>query len=100
MPQRASAKKDLRKNKKKRKINYDIKENLKVAIKKFKKTLENKDTAKIQQALKDTYKIIDKTAAKGLIHQNRAAREKSRITKLLNKPATAKPSSKRAATKK
>lgn len=35
--------------------------------------------------LKNATKSIDKAASKGLIHKNKAAREKSRLTKLVNK---------------
>ena len=37
------------------------------------------------ELLKDGTKSIDKAASKGLIHKNKAAREKSRLTKLVNK---------------
>ena len=37
------------------------------------------------ELLKDATKSIDKAASKGLIHKNKAAREKSRLTKLVNK---------------
>lgn len=37
------------------------------------------------ELLQDATKSIDKAASKGLIHKNKAAREKSRLTKLVNK---------------
>lgn len=37
------------------------------------------------ELLKDANKAIDKAASKGLIHKNKASREKSRLTKLVNK---------------
>lgn len=36
------------------------------------------------ELLKDANKAIDKAASKGLIHKNKASREKSRLTKLVN----------------
>ena len=37
------------------------------------------------ELLKDANKAIDKAASKGLVHKNKASREKSRLTKLVNK---------------
>lgn len=37
------------------------------------------------ELLQDATKSIDKAASKGLIHKNKAAREKSRLTRLVNK---------------
>lgn len=37
------------------------------------------------ELLQDATKSIDKAVSKGLIHKNKAAREKSRLTKLVNK---------------
>ncbi|UCD15891.1 MAG: 30S ribosomal protein S20 [Candidatus Omnitrophota bacterium] len=90
MPQRLSGKKELRKTKKRRQRNLDAKERVKSTIKKLKVALEKKDFATCEQALKDVYKTLDRVAAKGLIHPNKAARKKRRIVKLLNK-AKAKP---------
>lgn len=85
MPQRRSAKKELRKNKKRHQQNLRVKHQIKSAVKKLKKSLETKDAAGHQQALKDIYKILDKSASQRTIHPNKAARKKGRFTKLLNK---------------
>lgn len=85
MPQRRSAKKDLRKNKKRHQKNLQTKKKIKSAIKKLKKAAENKDTSLRQQALKEVYKILDKAASKKIIHKNKAAKKKSRLGKLLDK---------------
>ncbi len=44
---------------------------------------ENADNA--QELLNDTLGLIDSAASKGLIHKNKAAREKSRLQTLANK---------------
>jgi small subunit ribosomal protein S20 len=88
MPQRRAAKKDLRQNKKRRERNLAIEQKIKVALKKFKKALENSDSALRQQALRDVCQILDKAAAKNIIHKNKAARKKSRLSKLLQKSIT------------
>jgi small subunit ribosomal protein S20 len=84
MPQRRAAKKDLRKNKKRHEKNLKLKEQIKSAIKKFKKAIESKDFNAGSEALKAIYKILDKAASKKIIHPNNAAREKSRFSKKLN----------------
>jgi small subunit ribosomal protein S20 len=68
MPQRRAAKKDLRKNAKRHEKNLQLSQQIKTALKKFKKTLEGKDAAKNKEALKLVYKILDKAASKNIIH--------------------------------
>jgi len=86
MPQRKSAKTELKKNIKRRKRNLSIKSRLKKTIKNFKKSLtdKDKDTESIKESIKIVYKTIDKSAAKKIIHPNSAARKKSMIAKLAN----------------
>lgn len=85
MPQRRAAKKDLRQNKKRRQQNLEVKKNIKLAIKKLKKAVDAKDILARQKALTEVYKILDKAATKKIIHRNKAARRKSRLSKLLKK---------------
>jgi small subunit ribosomal protein S20 len=42
------------------------------------------DKAKAAEDLKKATKLLDKLAAKGIIHKNKAANLKSRLTKLVN----------------
>lgn len=92
MPQRRAAKKDLRQSKKRRQKNLQVKQNVKVAIKKLKKAVEAKDTSLGQEALTEVYKRLDKAVTKNVIHRNKAAKRKSRLSRLLKK-ATSKASS-------
>lgn len=85
MPLKRSAKKELRKNVKRHKRNLHTKQQIKDSIKKLKKSIEEKDSALRQGALKNVFKVLDKAASKGLIHPKKADRKKSRLTKLLNK---------------
>ena len=85
MPQRRAAKKDLRQNRKRKQANLKIKKKLKTAAKSLKQTLTTKDSAKIEEALKQVCKLIDKAASKNVIHANKAARKKSRLTKAVKK---------------
>lgn len=84
MPQRRAAKKDLRKNAKNHEKNLKLSHQLKVTLKKFKKTLEGKDAAKNKEALSLVYKILDKAATKHIIHPKKASRKKSQLAKLVN----------------
>ena len=43
-----------------------------------------KDKEKARAELQKTVKLLDQLAAKGIIHKNRAANNKSRLTKLVN----------------
>jgi small subunit ribosomal protein S20 len=44
------------------------------------KAIEAKDKAKAEAAFKDMVPVLDRYAAKGMIHKNKAARHKSRLT--------------------
>jgi small subunit ribosomal protein S20 len=96
MPQRRAAKKDLRKNIKRRQANLLVAQKIRSAIKKFKKSIENKDLSAGKEALKTIYKIFDKAASSRLIHPNKAARKKSNLSKLLNKLNLQAPSKEKA----
>ena len=85
MPQRKTAKKDLKQNKKRRQNNLQVIQGIKGAIKKFKKAIEAKDTSASQKALTGVYKTLDKAVNKKIIHRNKAARKKSRLSKLSKK---------------
>ncbi|MFA6282162.1 MAG: 30S ribosomal protein S20 [Candidatus Omnitrophota bacterium] len=90
MPQRRAAKKDLRQNAKKHERNLLVREQIKTALKKFKKTLETKDISKTKEALELIYKVFDRAASKNLIHPNKAARKKSQFATLFKKLAVKK----------
>lgn len=44
------------------------------------KAVEAKDKAKAEAAYKDMAPVLDRYAAKGMIHKNKAARHKSRLS--------------------
>ena len=44
------------------------------------RAIEAKDKAKAEAAYKDMAPVLDRYAAKGMIHKNKAARHKSRLT--------------------
>jgi small subunit ribosomal protein S20 len=87
LPQRRSAIKELRKNRKNKMRNQDIKTDIKKTVKKFLSSVESKDTKEAEIQLKSVYKKIDKATKRNILHKNTAARRKSKFCKILNTPA-------------
>ncbi len=80
MPNLKSAKKKLRKDIKRTKENLFYKNAVKRTIRFVAKI---KDKKKLEEAVKKACSIIDKAAKKRIIHKNKAAKLKSRISKLI-----------------
>lgn len=87
MPNTNSAKKAQRQNIKRRALNRTQRSSLKTVLKKVRAAAAagQKDEAKTQLSL--VYKALDQAASKRLIHPNKAARLKSRLTHLFRKSA-------------
>lgn len=68
--------------------NKMVKSEIKTMVKKFDATVlsGNYDEAKV--LLNEVAHLIDKAAAKGIVHKNLASRKKSRLTLRLNKVAS------------
>ncbi|MDD3711495.1 MAG: 30S ribosomal protein S20 [Patescibacteria group bacterium] len=84
MPNKKSAKKELRKNTKRQKENNLLKNRVKDLVKKTKKEI----IAQTPEAGKDINQVIrsiDKMAKKGIIKKNTASRQKSKLQKKINK---------------
>lgn len=75
MPVIKSAKKKLRKDKKRELVNKALKTL-------FKKTVKLAEKTPTEANIRKAVKIIDKTAKKNIIHKNKAARLKSKLSKL------------------
>jgi len=84
MPNIKSAKKRVITSAKKRDNNTVITSSMKTAIKKFEKAVKENDKQLAEENLKVATKRIDKAVTSGLVHKNKAAREKSRLTKKKN----------------
>lgn len=85
MPNTANAKRSLRKMEVRRERNKSQRSALKTTVKKVR---VNAAAAKVDDAkttLAVAIKKLDQAADKHLIHKNKAARLKSRLTKLVNK---------------
>jgi len=78
MPIIAQAAKKLRHDRKRTKITMAARENLRDIVKSFRKSPTKK-------SLKDVFQALDKAAKRNIIHKNKSARLKSRLSNLLTK---------------
>jgi len=81
MPQHKSAEKRVRQNETRRIRNVQRRSKMKTAIKKV-QTAKDKETAAAE--LKKTASLLDRMAIKGIIHKNKAANIKSKLTRMVN----------------
>lgn len=82
-----SSKKRIKVNEKKAIANKMVKSGLKTTIKKFEAAVlaGNKDEAAVK--FNDVVKALDMAATKNILHKNKAARKKSRLSAKLNSMA-------------
>ena len=80
-----SATKRVRQNTKRRLRNRGARGYMRSQIRNFRELLKDKNTEDTGKMLGKIYSVIDRTARKGVIHSNTAARYKSRLTKHFNK---------------
>ena len=81
MSAKGSELKRVRQSRKANDYNNHYKSTMKSSIKKVLGSMTKEEG----QPLKDqAFKVIDKVASKGIIHKNKAANQKSRITKHIN----------------
>ena len=82
MAQHKSAKKRARQSPKRRAYNKEVKSEMKTLLKNVR---TEKEKEKAVAALKEAVSALDKLASKGVVHRNKAANQKSKLTKLVNK---------------
>lgn len=82
MPLHRSAKKRMRQNERRRLRNRAVKTRLR-SLKK--KVISSGSAEEADKLLREAYKFFDRAADKGVIHKNKAAREKSRLAELVSK---------------
>ncbi|HYU79980.1 MAG TPA: 30S ribosomal protein S20 [Vicinamibacterales bacterium] len=85
-----SALKALRQNIKRREQNRQLRSKLRTGLKAMRKSVDSNDAEGARQNFTETQSLVDKMAAKGMIHRNTAARYKSRLTARLSKPVVTK----------
>jgi small subunit ribosomal protein S20 len=74
------AEKRARQSEKARAHNASLRTTLRTAIKKVKKAIAAGDKTTAQQVLRSSTSVIDSIADKRIIHKNKAARHKSRLS--------------------
>jgi small subunit ribosomal protein S20 len=61
--------------------NRELRSKLRTGLKAIRSALDAGNTDQARTALSQTFSLIDKMSAKGIIHDNAAARYKSRLTR-------------------
>ncbi|MCX2726069.1 30S ribosomal protein S20 [Thermomicrobium sp. 4228-Ro] len=84
MPNTKSAAKALRRSERRRIRNRYWRSTARTLIKKARKLIEAGDLEAAAKAVGDAISVLDRAAAKGVIHKNNAARRKSRLMKRFN----------------
>ncbi len=81
MANHKSAKKRIRTSEKRRVMNKTASSKIKSSVK---KVLETEKMEEAEKHYKEAVALLDKSATRGRIHRNTAARKKSQLTKHLN----------------
>ena len=84
MAHHASAEKQMRQGVKRRARNRNNISQLKTQVKKLRAVIAAGDAEAAKKLLPETVGEIDKAAKKGVVHDNAAARHKSRLTRKVN----------------
>ena len=84
MPNIKSAKKRMRSSVNKTNVNTLVNSSMRTAIKKFEKEVKIGNKEEASNNLNIAIQRIDKAMSSGKIHRNKAARLKSRLTKMKN----------------
>ena len=72
-----------------RERNRKFRSQLRTTLKQVRAVIDAKDKTAVKKQLGQAISVIDKMAAKGVIHRNTASRYKSRLTTRVSKTATA-----------
>lgn len=80
MANSAQARKRARQAVKQRAHNASLRSTLRTAIKRVRKAVEAGDKAAAQTVFQESVAVIDRIADKKIIHKNKAARHKSRLS--------------------
>ncbi|AFZ83595.1 small subunit ribosomal protein S20 [Candidatus Kinetoplastibacterium blastocrithidii TCC012E] len=80
MANTSQARKRARQSSERNKHNSSLRSMLRTAIKRVTQSIQTKDKSTSEDVLRKATSIIDRVADKGIIHKNKAARHKSRLT--------------------
>ena len=87
MANHASALKRHRRDEKRRVHNHQLKSRLRTKVRRFRRMLAEEDVDGAKAAISETLSVVDRSAKLGVIHDNTAARTKSRLQTALKKLA-------------
>ncbi len=76
-----SAKTRVRQSQKRRERNRAHRSELRTEIKKLRQAVAGGDAEKARELLPNTFGVVDRSAKKGAIHKNTAARTKARLSR-------------------
>ena len=85
MANRPSAIKRIRQIERRTARNTSWKSRVRSQLRKFDEAVNSGDKEAVESALFASFSMLDKAAAKGIIHKNAAARKKSTMVKRMNK---------------
>ncbi|MBW5803038.1 30S ribosomal protein S20 [Coxiella endosymbiont of Ornithodoros amblus] len=88
MANSAQAKKRARQNEKRELHNTSQRSAVRTAVKKILKSLQANDFSAAQSAYQYAVQILDKSAGRRIIHRNKAARLKSRLSQKIKSPSS------------
>ena len=89
MASHASALKAHRQNIVRRDRNRQLRTRLRGALRTIRAAVDAGDPGQVKDALRETISLVDKMAAKGVIHKNAAGRYKSRLAARVSKKSAA-----------
>ena len=89
MASHASALKAHRENVIRRDRNRQMRTRLRGALRTIRTAIDGGNTDQVKDALRETVSLVDKIAAKGVIHKNAAGRYKSRLAARVAKQSAA-----------
>ena len=89
MASHESALKAHRQNVKRREHNRQFRARLRSALRGIRTAIDNGTPEDVKDALRNTISLVDKMAAKGVIHKNAAGRYKSRLSSRVAKKSAA-----------
>lgn len=78
MPTIKSAEKRLRQSEKRRERNKSVRSRIRTGIRKL---METESREEAEEALSELYALLDRAAAKNVMHPNKAARKKSQLAR-------------------
>ena len=74
------AEKRAQQSQRRRQHNTSLRSAFRTAVKNIKRAVESGDKQAAQKSYQESVGVIDRIAAKGIVHKNKAARHKSRLS--------------------